>query len=219
MAAQWNKGIPKIKMPYEGKKQGRLLVQECLIASEGDSNFRGLYRCLCDCGKVVEARGTSIKQGKCSCGCLQQEARLNTGYLKRTPEKTTYTIQYHSHKRGALGRGYTFFTRDVWLSFVIQPCHYCGGIDRRNSMGQKSNRKGFVNDVTQEELDMYEVSCNGIDRVDSKKGYELDNCVPCCAQCNYMKIQYPQEQFLKKAEQIHTYTTYNQVSLDSFLCN
>ena len=28
---------------------------------------------------------------------------------------------------------------------------------------------------------------NGIDRINSKKGYEKDNCVPCCKHCNYVK--------------------------------
>ena len=28
---------------------------------------------------------------------------------------------------------------------------------------------------------------NGIDRVDNSKGYILENCVPCCKHCNYVK--------------------------------
>ena len=28
---------------------------------------------------------------------------------------------------------------------------------------------------------------NGIDRRDSSKGYEKDNCVSCCKHCNYVK--------------------------------
>ena len=29
--------------------------------------------------------------------------------------------------------------------------------------------------------------CGGLDRKDNKKGYELENVVPCCAKCNYLK--------------------------------
>jgi hypothetical protein len=29
--------------------------------------------------------------------------------------------------------------------------------------------------------------CNGIDRVDSSKGYTLENCVSCCTKCNIAK--------------------------------
>jgi len=28
---------------------------------------------------------------------------------------------------------------------------------------------------------------NGIDRLDCDKGYEKENCVPCCKHCNYVK--------------------------------
>lgn len=36
---------------------------------------------------------------------------------------------------------------------------------------------------------------NGIDRVDSSKGYTLDNCVPCCSKCNYAKHEMSVEEF------------------------
>lgn len=215
-----NKNIEKIKTPYLGKKQGRLLVTEVLISSTGDSDKRrGVYRCTCDCGNTIEVFGTQIKQGKCSCGCLQYEARFGPQYRKRRPDRATYTIQYHGHERSAKERGYIPLDRDTWMSIVTKPCNYCGEIDIRNSILQRSNRKYFVKDITNDEIKMYEVPCNGVDRIDSNIGYELNNIVPCCAQCNYMKIHYPQEQFLKKAEQIHTYTTYNNIKLSSFLCN
>lgn len=31
---------------------------------------------------------------------------------------------------------------------------------------------------------------NGIDRVDNKLGYTLDNCLPCCGTCNFIKNKY-----------------------------
>jgi hypothetical protein len=45
---------------------------------------------------------------------------------------------------------------------------------------------------------------NGIDRVDSTKGYIVSNCRACCAHCNLMKNEYDIEEFLKKCTQIHT---------------
>lgn len=36
---------------------------------------------------------------------------------------------------------------------------------------------------------------NGIDRIDSEKGYEKDNCVPCCKHCNYVKGNLSAENF------------------------
>ena len=43
---------------------------------------------------------------------------------------------------------------------------------------------------------------NGIDRVDSKKGYEKDNSVACCWMCNRMKSAYSKEEFIGKCEKI-----------------
>jgi hypothetical protein len=36
---------------------------------------------------------------------------------------------------------------------------------------------------------------NGIDRIDSNIGYEIDNCAPCCKHCNYVKGNLPMELF------------------------
>jgi hypothetical protein len=215
-----NKNIERIKTPYLGKKQGRLLVSEVLISSAGDTDKRrGLYKCICDCGKEIEVKGVQIKLGKCSCGCLQYEARFGTSYRHRRPDRATYTVQYHNHNRSARSKGFIPLSQDIWKQFVIQPCYYCGEVDKRNTMTQNCNRKKFIDGITDEEIAMYEVPCNGIDRVDSKKGYEVDNCVPCCMQCNYMKIEYPQDSFYRKVEMIHTRKIYRDIPIESFLCN
>ena len=36
---------------------------------------------------------------------------------------------------------------------------------------------------------------NGIDRKNNSKGYTLDNCVPCCKHCNYVKGDLSQDDF------------------------
>jgi len=45
----------------------------------------------------------------------------------------------------------------------------------------------------------------GIDRVDTKIGYVLSNCVPCCEQCNKMKMDYSEHEFLGKCLEIVMY--------------
>lgn len=49
------------------------------------------------------------------------------------------------------------------------------------------------------------IKVNGIDRLDSEKGYVKENCVPCCWDCNRMKQTLTEQQFLKKVEQIYNY--------------
>lgn len=43
----------------------------------------------------------------------------------------------------------------------------------------------------------HEILYNGIDRIDNSKGYNLDNCVTCCTQCNTAKMQETEEDFKK----------------------
>lgn len=48
---------------------------------------------------------------------------------------------------------------------------------------------------------------NGMDRVDSKQGYSVNNCVPCCLTCNLMKHSLPVEVFLSHVARIHSHQT------------
>ncbi len=43
---------------------------------------------------------------------------------------------------------------------------------------------------------------NGIDRVDPIKGYVLDNCVPCCKVCNYMKRTMTVKEFMSHIKKV-----------------
>lgn len=45
--------------------------------------------------------------------------------------------------------------------------------------------------------------CNGIDRINSNKGYEKDNCVSCCPICNRMKLDLSLEDFYAHIEKIY----------------
>lgn len=43
----------------------------------------------------------------------------------------------------------------------------------------------------------------GLDRIDSLKGYEAGNVVPCCKYCNLMKNDLTTKQFFSRIEQIY----------------
>ena len=45
----------------------------------------------------------------------------------------------------------------------------------------------------------------GIDCVVSSVGYELSNCVPCCAPCNFFKARMSCEKFLEQVFRIADY--------------
>ncbi len=44
---------------------------------------------------------------------------------------------------------------------------------------------------------------NGIDRIDNTKGYFLENCVPCCTQCNFAKSNHTHSAFLDWVRRVY----------------
>jgi hypothetical protein len=62
-----------------------------------------------------------------------------------------------------------------WRRATEQKCHYCG-IDEPDV-----RRVGMKSQVQRD------MSVMGVDRLDSSKGYEEGNLVPCCFVCNQIK--------------------------------
>lgn len=60
---------------------------------------------------------------------------------------------------------------------LVKPCIYCGFLDLA-------------------------LRVNGIDRLDSAKPYAVENCRPCCKDCNYMKGTYDPKTFIEKCLKI-----------------
>lgn len=83
--------------------------------------------------------------------------------------------KYRIYKKGAETRGIEFnLTFEQFMFFWQKPCSYCG--DR--------------------------IEAVGLDRVDSNKGYILDNIVPCCGICNRMKRKLSKEEFINHCKKI-----------------
>jgi len=81
-------------------------------------------------------------------------------------------------------------TFDDYIALCSQPCHYCG-LEYHGELADlacytvKSGRT--VTDTV--------IKFNGLDRIDSNKGYFKDNVVPCCKFCNMAKNTMSQKEF------------------------
>lgn len=65
--------MPK-KVSYIGQRSGRLLVISERKAPKGSSSYHKRVVCKCDCGNIVEVRGTQIANKTIqSCGCIAIE--------------------------------------------------------------------------------------------------------------------------------------------------
>ena len=88
--------------------------------------------------------------------------------------------KYHNYKKGAEHRNYKFeLSLFDFATIIIQPCYYCGKKDS-----------------------IY----TGVDRIDSSKGYSVDNCAPCCTSCNIAKMAHTEKEFKEDTDRrfLHT---------------
>lgn len=105
---------------------------------------------------------------------------LDKIYYRKNIEKRKHYLQtfkgrYKIIKSGAVNRNLEWkITIKQFESFWQKPCHYCG--EKTKTIG--------------------------LDRVDNKKGYTIDNVVSCCPICNWMKRDYLVEDFIKHCQKI-----------------
>ena len=135
-------------------------------------------------GYWMEARARLIESNLE--GFLKRNAEQAKHWRDANPEKVKLinqqkndNIDYHfiNYKRSAETKQLEFtITKGDFMDMVVLPCYYCGIIQS----------KGF----------------NGIDRVDSKQGYKIDNIVSCCEMCNMMKGCLGPTIFIHRAEHI-----------------
>lgn len=99
-------------------------------------------------------------------------------WVKANPEKVALK---NLNNRNRNYEGSVNLTKEQFDNIAKQPCYYCGIMQE----------KGF----------------NGIDRMDSIKGYEIENCVSCCTECNMMKGAVDNITFVNRVEHILTHNS------------
>jgi hypothetical protein len=129
----------------------------------------------------LKHRKEKIKSQQAYCEEHKEKiATYNRAYQKIYYSRTKNTLRhrYKAYKGDARRRGVDFLlTVEEFGFFWQQPCEYCG----------------------------IAIDTVGIDRRDSQKGYELDNCVSCCSTCNLAKGQLTFDEWMMYLEQVATY--------------
>src|SRR3989337_856593 len=153
-----------------GQRYGKLLAMESSGNIEKSSGSK-LWICQCDCGNTTEVSARYLRKNGLtkSCGCVQ------TVFVDYSYEKEII----RRYKYGAKGKGRIWELSDEYaLSLIRSPCYYCGGVEMRRRGERKSGASLLI---------------NGIDRMDSSRGYEYGNVVPCCSKCNFRKKSIPHD--------------------------
>lgn len=172
-----------------GDKFGQLLIVE-KAGKKINSPHRTIYKCLCDCGnyKLIDA-GNLRKPNIRSCGCLRRKLAIEKGKKQRTVI-SFLNLKYGEYKRSAKYRNINFsLTKEQFNELVVKNCFYCDLMPTLKNL----TKVGI------------EIPTHGIDRVDNKKGYFYENCVPCCKRCNMTKMDMDIEEFLNYIKRIYLY--------------
>lgn len=152
-----------------------------------------VWLCKCDCGnrKVIAAVSLLHRQTQ-TCAtppCPFAHAKRLRGHVAgMSAQRHVYTL----YRRTAVKRGLEFAVAESdFFALIAANCHYCNA-PPANVSKRERGRGTFT--------------YNGVDRIDSKRGYVADNMRSCCWVCNRMKNVLSEQEFLRHIERIYKWT-------------
>ena len=170
-----------------GLKFGKLILLKYLGKSK--------WRCECECGNETTVSTSDLKNGN-STKCRTCSNRLKKGETGFNNLYSKYKIRAKNHNRE-----FSLSKKEFGL-LTSSNCHYCGVSPYKISIS---------NLHTSEQTKKHsEYLYNGIDRIDSNKGYTLDNCIPCCEICNKAKRDISYSEFKEYINRLIEYNGKNE---------
>jgi hypothetical protein len=155
--------------------------------SESHSNSttgRRYVNARCKCGKEKVICINNVRCGNSTC-CGFSPCR---GTERKKDAEVGYKAILYVYKKHAKDRGFTFDLDYKYFKELTKGnCHYCG-IEPNQVYQLKNPKTGKIRSGIP-------ITYNGIDRVDSTKGYFKDNVVSCCKVCNRAKSNLPLDDF------------------------
>lgn len=164
-----------------GKVFGKLLVLHKIGV---DKNRRVLWECLCNCGnKNISPTRYLIRGSRKDCGCGKLQRNILMGESRRKPELPQIIAKIRDgYIQNAKKKNLKFSLTDTLLyRLITSNCFYCDTLP-----------------TAIKKLRNVQLKWNGIDRLDNQVGYEVDNCVTCCSDCNYLKNKLNYTEFKNK---------------------
>ena len=191
------KNSPKI-----GQKFSRLTV---IKKHSSDKSRCSKYLCKCDCGKMSVVLGTNLTtKHTTSCGCYNSEEikkrnRHKIGESSFNKLERAYIVSAKERKGGI---EYSLST-EQFRSLIQQNCYWCGKEPRLQNRYYNFDGTRTKGSLTCEEwASLQWIRANGIDRINNSIGYTMENCVPSCTNCNEMKMDRTEQEFISHAYDI-----------------
>lgn len=156
--------------------------------------IKSLFLCKCICGNEQTHIASDVINGNAkSCGCKKKELFKESKRITYE-KKFQFPVEkkmYSSYKSQCkIAKKDFLLTFEEFKDLVNSICNYCG---------EPPSKLRFVQNKEKEK------PLNGIDRVNNEIGYILDNCVPCCTTCNFMKKMLTKEDFLNQVNKIYKF--------------
>lgn len=131
----------------------------------------------CKCGKEKVISINNVRSGNSMCcGTTPCKKKI----IKEKDVEVGYKAILYVYKKHAKERDFTFdLDYDYFKELTKGNCYYCG-IEPIQVYQLKNPKTGEIRSGVP-------ITYNGIDRVDSTKGYHDDNVVTCCKVCNRAK--------------------------------
>lgn len=176
--------IKKKVKPLAGSCFNRLVVQDRFELRRIRNRIRTFWHCKCDCGNFKWVnRDCLVTKATSSCGCYSREIR------ERPLGEAAKTKLFCRYRADAQRRGLSFkLSKEEFAQIVFQSCTYCGRKEVSDYQPKRTNGG---------------TTYTGIDRVDNSRGYTVDNCQPCCKDCNRAKWQLSDGELMNLIELIY----------------
>jgi hypothetical protein len=175
------KNHPKFK-DLSKKKFGELIALEYVQHTTKKGRTYYVWKCLCSCGEYSFSRTSDLRSGS-KTKCKKCADHISSQKRILPDDKSIFNRIFRTYKRNAKNRNLTFeLNQNDFEKLLKLPCFYCN----EDPMSYKGDNN----------ISYGEFKRNGIDRIDSKKGYSIDNVITCCKFCNQSKNDMTKEEFV-----------------------
>lgn len=180
----------------------RKLNQEVIKFLEYNTNSRRVYQIRCNyCNNIYNSTIENFRDVRASGqSCTKCSNIQNREYKLLNATDSQIGINFSNYKSRSKIKKWNFnLTREQFKDLVLKNCYYCNQEPNQFRQDRCKNKRARDSAFLM----------NGIDRLDSSIGYEIDNCVPCCEDCNKAKRNLSEYQFLELIKRIYEYRIKN----------
>lgn len=187
----------KNPLRHVGKTKGNQEIIEYVEYRKISQNREvPFYKIKChNCDNVYETYYYNFsdkrREGKVCTKCSNITSRK---YVRMNTLQAQISMVYSNYKSRSKIKKWEFeLSKELFSSLVTSNCHYCN----------QSPSKVRLDRIKIKRKESTTALLNGIDRIDSNKGYVKDNVLPCCEDCNKAKRNLSYNDFLKMIKDIY----------------